>query len=220
VPHWPDRASVSRPRSSNRTGGFPASGSRRRRHTVLAWSAACSLWTLSGVDRLTANLPSFAASCARLQPRPLPSAVISGVFGTTGLSVTRRGPARPSRAAGWPSRAAAAAGFPCLRRFPLPGMPPPLPRQDHAGQVAHGPARRRPSPGHRRVGSCIESFEACSAFTRVAACLLAESPRDPFHRRLRRLRCLRRRSDCYRPERPLAGRVSHPLRTSADHSAL
>ena len=59
---------------------------------ALAWSAACSLWTLSGVARLIANLPSFAASCARLQPRPLPSAVVSGFVGTTGLSVARRGP--------------------------------------------------------------------------------------------------------------------------------
>jgi len=108
---------------------------------------------------------------------------------------------RPSRVSGRPSRAAAATGFPCLRWLPLSGLPPPLPRQDHAGQVAHRPARHRPSPRHRRVGPCVESFEACSAFTRVAAGLLAESPGDPFHRRLRRLRCLRRRSDCCRLER-------------------
>ena len=30
---------------------------------------------------------------------------------------------------------------------------------------------------------------------------LAESPRDPFHRELRQLRCLRYRPDCYRVER-------------------
>jgi len=59
----------------------------------------------------------------------------------------------------------------------------------------------QPSPNARRVGSCVIPFEACSAFTRVAACRLAESPRDPFHQRLRRLRCLRRRSDCYGLER-------------------
>jgi hypothetical protein len=29
----------------------------------------------------------------------------------------------------------------------------------------------------RRVGSCIVPFEACSAFTHVTACLLAESPK-------------------------------------------
>jgi hypothetical protein len=35
---------------------------------------------------------------------------------------------------------------------------------------------RRPSPDYRWVGSCIISFEACSAFTRVTTCRLAESP--------------------------------------------
>jgi AraC-like DNA-binding protein len=33
------------------------------------------------------------------------------------------------------------------------------------------------------------------------ACTLAESPCDPFHRKLRQLRCLRCRFDCYRVER-------------------
>jgi len=41
----------------------------------------------------------------------------------------------------------------------------------------------------------------CSTFTHVTACTLAESPRDPFHRRLRQLCCLCRRFDCYRVER-------------------
>jgi len=39
------------------------------------------------------------------------------------------------------------------------------------------------------------------AFTHVTACTLAESPRDPLHRKLRQLRCLRCRFDCYRVER-------------------
>src|SRR3989454_9094946 len=61
--------------------------------------------------------------------------------------------------------------------------------------------QRRPSPITRWVGSCINRFEACSAFTHVTACTLAESPSDPFHRKLRQLRCLRCRFDCYRVER-------------------
>src|SRR6516225_1747470 len=61
--------------------------------------------------------------------------------------------------------------------------------------------RLRPSPINRRVGSCGIFFEACSAFTHVMACTLAESPCDPFHRELRRLRYLCRRLDCYRVER-------------------
>ena len=35
------------------------------------------------------------------------------------------------------------------------------------------------------------------AFICVTARIFAESPRDPFHRRLRRIRCLLRRFDCY-----------------------
>ncbi|MGA9245157.1 MAG: hypothetical protein WBW03_24635, partial [Silvibacterium sp.] len=37
--------------------------------------------------------------------------------------------------------------------------------------------RHRPSPKCRRVGSCIALFEACSAFTRVTAYMLAKSPK-------------------------------------------
>jgi hypothetical protein len=65
--------------------------------------------------------------------------------------------------------------------------------------------RRRPSPYVRWVGSRIISFEAYSAFTHVTACLLAESPSDPLHRRLRQLRYLRYRSDYYWLEQQLPG---------------
>src|SRR5437016_3520518 len=37
----------------------------------------------------------------------------------------------------------------------------------------------RPSLDRRRVGSCITLFGACSAFTRVTACMLARSPLRP-----------------------------------------
>jgi hypothetical protein len=39
------------------------------------------------------------------------------------------------------------------------------------------PSRRRTSPNPRRVGLRIPRFEACSAFTRVPACVLAELPK-------------------------------------------
>ena len=46
--------------------------------------------------------------------------------------------------------------------------------------------------------------------------MLAEPPEcGPFHQRLRRLCYLHRRSDCYRLERPVAGRELHPLKTCA-----
>ena len=60
---------------------------------------------------------------------------------------------------------------------------------------------QRPSPCSSKVGSCNHFFGACSAFTHVTACTLAESPCDPLHRELRQLCCLRCRLDCYRVER-------------------
>ena len=43
--------------------------------------------------------------------------------------------------------------------------------------VARLVQRYQPSPNYRRVGSCISTFEACSAFTHVTACVLAKSPK-------------------------------------------
>ena len=66
------------------------------------------------------------------------------------------------------------------------------------------PSRRRPSPNLRRVGFRIPCFEACSAFTRVPACLLAKLPKAVFYTEvLQRIRYLLHRSDYYRLERPL-----------------
>src|SRR5438067_11203755 len=52
-----------------------------------------------------------------------------------------------------------------------------------------------------RSAPAIVFFEACLAFTHVTACTLAESPSDSLHRKLRQLRCLHCRFDCYRVER-------------------
>src|SRR2546426_3555892 len=50
-------------------------------------------------------------------------------------------------------------------------MPSPLPRQDRWNL--------RPSPDYSWVSSCIISFVACSAFTRVTTYRLAKSPMRP-----------------------------------------
>src|SRR6266478_8945080 len=55
--------------------------------------------------------------------------------------------------------------------------------------------QRRPFPKSRWVGSCINRFEACSAFTHVTACMLAKSPTRPST-----------------PEAPTASLPSPPLR--------
>jgi hypothetical protein len=68
-------------------------------------------------------------------------------------------------------------GLPVLR---------PIPFYTHAGAntpaepldaVAHLVQRRRPSRSDNPVGLRITPFEACSAFTRVPACVLARSPK-------------------------------------------
>ena len=69
-----------------------------------------------------------------------------------------------------------------LRLIPCAYMPSPLPRQEATESDSLVPFRhRRPSPKFRRVGSCITLFEACSAFTRVTACTLAESPKATLY---------------------------------------
>ena len=76
------------------------------------------------------------------------------------------------------------------------------------------------------LGSRINSFEACSAFTHVTVCPVAKSPEsDPLHPRLRRIRYLLHRSDCYRLERPscrtgLAPARSHRLATAHFEESL
>ena len=66
-------------------------------------------------------------------------------------------------------------------------------RIERAKQVTLG--TERPSLCNSQVGSCNCFFGACSA------CTLTESPSDALHRKLRQLRCLRRRFDCCRVER-------------------
>ena len=53
-----------------------------------------------------------------LNQGPFPPPALPGFIGTTGLSATRRGPACPSPASGWRSRASTTSGFPCCVVFP------------------------------------------------------------------------------------------------------
>ena len=69
------------------------------------------------------------------------------------------------------------------------------------------PNRWQPSPLLRRVGFRITRFEACSAFTRVAARMVTEPPRAALCRRSASDDVVASiiRSDCYRLERQLPG---------------
>ena len=74
-------------------------------------------------------------------------------------------------------------------------------------------------PAYRRVGFHVISFEACSTFTRVTACTFAEPLNGPFHRRLRQLRYLHCRSDCYRLKRRLPGGTCTHKKQTPFHGA-
>jgi hypothetical protein len=68
--------------------------------------------------------------------------------------------------------------------------------------------------------SATSLFGACSAFTRVSACLVARSPKVTFTRVLQRIRYLLRRPGCFRPSDRLAGWDSHPLEIADLHGVL
>src|SRR5207302_929869 len=74
-----------------------------------------------------------------------------------------------------------ALGFPCCVHFPCVHAAATTPVQQRVSSSLISPRRiSLPRKGHR-VGLHIVLFEACSAFTRVAACTLARSPiRDPL----------------------------------------
>ena len=125
----------------------------------------------------------------------------------TARPVSRELPVDPDRDLRW--------GFPCCVWSPMRTCHRHYPgRFDEACPLVYL-HRRRPSLCNSQVGSCNCFFGACSAFTHVTACTLAESPSDPLHRKLRQLCCLRCRFDCYRVERPVPGRELHPLKSSA-----
>ena len=140
---------------------------------------------------------------------------------TTGLSATPNGPPHPSRVVGWrvPRHRR---GFPCCVHPPLPCVPPPLPRRNRPVRVSLAFRRWQPSPCSRRVGFRIAYFEACSAFTRVAARMVADPPKAAlFHRSASgHVVTSITRSDYYRLERQLPGGSRNPLRDGALHGAL
>ena len=146
-----------------------------------------------------------------LNSGPFPRPALPGVGGTTGLSATPPGPACPSRASGWRSRASAERGFPCCKGLPYVGMPLPIPRWDRWVESLMGRPIPPVSPFANDDG--LPRFHGGSAPTlnlsRPARHSLALRPVDSLHRRaahlsrrLRRLRYLCRRSDSFRPERP------------------
>src|SRR3954471_11170042 len=94
-------------------------------------------------------------------------------------------------------------------------MPPPVPRcSGWASSSLISPDRISLPRYGGWVGLHIVLFGACSAFTRVAACTLAQSPIVTANRRLQPFRYLHDCSDCFRLER-IAGWDLHPLESAA-----
>ena len=159
-----------------------------------------------------ANLPALMPlRTSVLNSGPFPQPALPGVGGTTGLSATPGGPACPSRASGWRSRASTAWGFPCCTHLPCVDMPLPLPRWDRWVRSLVG----RPIPpvslfandgGLPRLtgGSAPTSYLSGPARHSLALRPVDSLRRQAAHvsRRLRRLRYLYRRSDSFRLERP------------------
>jgi hypothetical protein len=219
VPQWFHHGSVSTSRSSNRTCGFPASGSRTRHHAV-AHGRADDRPTLPSLrhavppaalepwwaDRLSPVARSVAASCTDLELRPLPSTGITRLRRYYG---PLRHPARPSLTlTGYRLEAVT------LHRAGLPVLQPVSSYVHAAATTPAGPlGASLVSPsviGLPRIsgGSAPASpfsRPAQSAVRRIAACTFAESPCDPFPRRFQPFRCLHVCSDCYWQERQLPG---------------
>jgi len=88
---------------------------------------------------------------------------------------------------------------------------PPVPRcSDWASSSLISPSRISLPRNCSRVGLHIVLFEACAAFTRVAARTLAPSPIcDQLHRRLQPFRHLHDCSGCFRLERSPGGARTH-----------
>src|ERR1700739_2102187 len=164
----------------NRTCRFPASGSRTRHH-------AFSRVTPSAVSERFSELlgcpisGSLSTSCVGLELRPLPSPSITRLQryywplrhpSAPGLSLTGVRLIIPDHALGLPVLRALSLCT-CCRQYP--------------GAAAGRNPRSSPPAGISlprfggRVGLHIDLFEACSAFTRVAACTLARSPNPGRH---------------------------------------
>ena len=171
-PVW--HGSVSCSRSSNRTGGS-ASGSRKR-HTMLRVTPSTASEHNSGVAGLIVNpqvlrcflRPSLTKAPSLHQRYPASSVLRTFPPPHTAQPDSRELPVDRVCHHRW--------GFPCccwsslpVRRRHYPAGPTVLVRSYCPSAAA--------IPITRRVGSCVNRFEACSAFTHVTACMLAKSPK-------------------------------------------
>jgi hypothetical protein len=111
-------------------------------------------------------------------------------------------------------------GFPCCVWSPMRTCHRHYPgRSDEACSLV--PLHRlRPSLCNSQVGSCNYFFGACSAFTHVMACTLAESPATLYIESSNSFVASAAVSIATGWSEPVPGRELHPLKSSALHGAL
>ena len=165
------------------------------------------------LDRCRRCQTHSSIACRPLLPAPFPDQgsfpppALPGFTGTTTLSATPRGRFRASRHDRWPAPPRQPPrGASRVAHDPSTHMPSPLPRRNRWVRMSlsfpNGGGLPRISGGS---ASALPFSRPARRSLRVTACALAESLRTLLHRKLRLLRCLHRRSDCYRLERPLPG---------------
>ncbi len=142
---------------------------------LLGLHVECSLERpdLFGSYQAHANPPLLGSSKRTPNQGSFPPPALSGFRGTMSPSDSCRArlPMEPL-----PGRPDSPTGLPCCQS-PRVYVPCPLPRR--AGRPASVGAfgrPRRPSSIERRLGARIQTFGACSGFTRVAARPLADPP--------------------------------------------
>ena len=152
--------------------------------------------------------------CVDLELRPLRS---TGITRRHHYYGPIRHPARPSllvteyslRVTG-PHRR----GFPCCLSIPLSHMPSPLPRQDRSSLVARcSTSGGLPHRWSRSAPALRVSRTAQRSLTLWPACLLTPYGAVSKSASVQVVTSLNR-SRCYRLERPVTGRVSHPLEST------
>ena len=160
------------------------------------------------VRRLIANLLALVPlRTSVLNSGPFPPPELPGFDGTTGLSATPVGPACPSRASGWRSRAATAWGFTCCAGFSVcrhavattPVGPPGSCRFTGVSLILPSGCGLPRYVGGSAPTSCLSGPARRSLALRPASSPNRQG--GPFSRRLRRFRYLHRRSDSFRLER-------------------
>ena len=208
---------VSTSRSSNRTCGFPASGSPTNvafRHTPPTMSRQLHLKA-----KLVPGSPGLSLEVIGLRHSPIRCSLPKRVRSQAPF-LRRHYPASlvlracpppqtarpvPHGVSGWCLTTTAGASrvasdlplYTCRRQYP---------RRDRWVRALLSFSNGGGLP-RLTIGSApaLQFSRLAQRSLRVTACILAESPCDPLHRRLRRFRYLRPRSGCYRLKQPLSG---------------